>query len=88
MRIVHHSTHVQQEGVDEAAFKAQDEAFFQAQLLRSITLALSSVGFDGVSPTALEAFRAQVDSCTVTFLPDIAHSHTDTHAQTCAISYL
>lgn len=80
MRIVHHSTHVQQERVDEATCKVQDEAFFQAQLLRSVTLALTSVGFDSVSATALEAFRAQVDSCTVTFLPGIANSHTNTHA--------
>lgn len=73
MRIVHHSTHIQQERVDEAAFKTQDEVFFEAQLLRSISLALSSVGFDSVTPTALEAFRAQVDQCMVTLLPGILY---------------
>lgn len=64
MRIVHHTTRIHQDGVDEAASKLQDEAFFEAQLLRSISLALSAVGFDSVKPTALEAFRGEVEQCT------------------------
>lgn len=71
MRIVHHGTHVRQERLEEPALKPQDEAFFQAQLLRSITLALSSVGFDSVKPTALEAFRSEVDQCMLTLLTTI-----------------
>jgi transcription initiation factor TFIID subunit 8 len=71
MRIVHHATHVHQERLDEVTFNPQDEAFFEAQLLRSISLALSSVGFDSVKPTALEAFRGEVEQCTVIRLPGI-----------------
>ncbi|QDS68394.1 hypothetical protein FKW77_010761 [Venturia effusa] len=73
MRTVHHSTRIQQDRVDEATSRIQDEAFFDAQLLRSITLALSSVGFDSVMPTALEAFRAQVDQYMRRFL-SLVHS--------------
>jgi transcription initiation factor TFIID subunit 8 len=63
MRLIHHSTHIHQERAQEAALKAQDEAFFDAQLLRAISLTLSSVGFDSVKPTALEAFRGEVEQC-------------------------
>lgn len=73
MRIVHHATHVQQERLDEAASRSQDEAFFEAQLLRSISLALSSVGFDSVKPTALEAFRGEVEQCTLVIIPSCIH---------------
>ena len=63
MRIAHHYLHHQQELAAEAASAAQDEAFFEAQLLRTISLVLSAVGFDSVKPTALEAFRAEVEQC-------------------------
>ncbi len=63
--MVHHATNIRQElGVD-ALSGVHDERFFEAQLLRAISLALSTVGFDSVKPTALEAFRAEVETCTL-----------------------
>ena len=61
--MVHHATKVKQQNAVESLSGVHDEAFFEAQLLRSISLALSAVGFDSVKPTALEAFRAEVVSC-------------------------
>lgn len=63
MPLMHHSTNHRQEGAVESLAGSQDEAFFQAQLQRSISLALSAVGFDAVNPIALEAFRAEVEEC-------------------------
>ena len=59
----HHSiSHVQhQPAQTEAA--AQDEAFVQAQLMRSICSALAVVGYDSVRPSALEMFRSHVQEC-------------------------
>jgi transcription initiation factor TFIID subunit 8 len=42
---------------------AQDEAFVQAQLLRSLCTALTIVGYESVKPSALEMFRAEVEEC-------------------------
>lgn len=63
MPLVHHATKVKQDLGVECLAGVHDESFFEAQLLRSISLALSAVGFDGVKPTALEAFRAEVVAC-------------------------
>ena len=41
----------------------QDPVFVQGQLLKSITAALTMVGFDSVKPTAMEMFRASVEEC-------------------------
>jgi transcription initiation factor TFIID subunit 8 len=63
-RIVHHGIKYKQPLASEALDVVQDDAFFQSQLLRSISLALTAVGFDSVLPSALEAFRAEVEDCT------------------------
>ncbi len=63
MPLVHHATKYRQKLAIECLSGAQDESFFEAQLLRAISLALSTVGFDSVKPEALEAFRADVDRC-------------------------
>jgi transcription initiation factor TFIID subunit 8 len=58
----HHLSHIQQlPAATEPA--AQDETFIQAQLLRSISTALTIVGYDSVKPSALEMFRAEVEEC-------------------------
>lgn len=44
----------------------QDPVFAQGQLMRSITAALTMVGFDSVKPSALEMFRAATEECTFT----------------------
>jgi transcription initiation factor TFIID subunit 8 len=62
VRRTHHLSHIQQlPAATEPA--AQDEAFIQAQLLRSISTALTIVGYDSVKPSALEMFRAEVEEC-------------------------
>lgn len=63
MPLVHHATNIRQELAVEALAGAQDDTFFEAQLLRALSLALAAVGFDSVKPTALEAFRAEVETC-------------------------
>ncbi|KIW04071.1 uncharacterized protein PV09_04888 [Verruconis gallopava] len=68
MPVVHHATTIRQDLGVECLSGAQDESFFDAQLLRSITLALSAVGFDSVKPAALEAFRARVEEYMLHFL--------------------
>lgn len=62
--IRHHRIKHRQPFHEDPTLAPQDEAFFQSQLLRAISLNLSAVGFDGVKPTALEAFRAEVNECT------------------------
>lgn len=44
----------------------QNEQVFQAQIERAIGLALTAQGYDDVKPSALEAFRAQVEECQFT----------------------
>ena len=41
----------------------QDPVFVQGQLLRSISAALTMVGFDSAKPSALEMFRGAVEEC-------------------------
>jgi len=74
MPLVHHATKVKQQNAVESLSGVHDEAFFEAQLLRSISLALSAVGFDSVKPTALEAFRAEVVSFMQYYLNHVCHS--------------
>lgn len=58
----HHLSHIQHlPAATEPA--AQDETFVQAQLLRSLSTALTIVGYDSVKPSALEMFRAEVEEC-------------------------
>lgn len=59
----HHSIKNTQPLSVECLQGVQDEAFFQSQLLRSITLALSAQGFDSVETSALEDFRMMVEDC-------------------------
>ena len=47
----------------EITAAAHDEEFFQMQLLRAVSVALSAAGFAGVDPTALESFRALTEEC-------------------------
>ena len=63
MRPVHHTVRRQQQLAVESLSGAQDEDFFEVQLLRAISLVLAAVGFDSVKPTALEAFRAEIEEC-------------------------
>jgi len=62
-RTNHHSLRYRQQWHTDPTLAPQDELFFESQLLRSIVVALSAVGFDSVKPTALEAFRAEVEEC-------------------------
>lgn len=62
-RTNHHSLRYKQQWHVDPSLTPQDELFFQSQLLRAIVVALSAVGFDSVKPTALEAFRAEVEEC-------------------------
>lgn len=71
-RIVRHGIrHKQPWREDPSITSPQDEAFFQSQILRAISVGLTSVGFEGAKPTALEAFRAQVDEFMLHFLSDV-----------------
>lgn len=40
-----------------------DSLFVQGQLLKTICATLAAVGFDSVKPSALEAFRAEIEEC-------------------------
>jgi hypothetical protein len=85
MPLVHHATNIRQELGVEALDGVHDDRFFEAQLLRTISLALSAVGFDSVTPTALEAFRAEVEICM--FSPAISKAlGTDSRLQTYSTS--
>ena len=54
--------HVQQ--IPEAVEPApQDPEYAEGQLLKSISAALTLVGFDSVKPTALEMFRSHAEEC-------------------------
>jgi len=44
-----------------------DPVFAQAQLMRSISAALTLVGFDSVTPSALEMFRGATEECMSSF---------------------
>ncbi|KAG9920294.1 hypothetical protein KCV02_g11580, partial [Aureobasidium melanogenum] len=69
----HQLSHIQQ--LPPATEPApQDEAFVQAQLLRSICTALTIVGYDSVKPSALEMFRAEVDEYMTNFLTTVKDS--------------
>lgn len=69
----HHLSNVQ--AMPDATEPApQDAVFVQSQLLRSISSALSIVGYDTVRPSALEAFRAQVEEYMLNFLSDVKDS--------------
>lgn len=63
MPLMHHATKIRQELAVDCLSGFQDESFFEAQLLRAISLALTTVGFDSVKPSALEAFRAETETC-------------------------
>ncbi|KAF2142214.1 uncharacterized protein K452DRAFT_271034 [Aplosporella prunicola CBS 121167] len=73
-RTVRHALHHRQQWHADPTLAPQDEAFFQSQLLRAISIALAAAGFEGAKPTALEAFRAQVDEYMRHFLSDVRTS--------------
>jgi hypothetical protein len=58
-----HSIKFRQPAAVQSIQGAQDEVFFQSQLLRAITLSLSAQGFDSVDSTALEGFRLATETC-------------------------
>ncbi|OJD34131.1 bromodomain associated protein [Diplodia corticola] len=61
-RVVRHGIRHKQAWREDPSIAApQDEAFFQAQILRACSISLTAVGFESAKPTALEAFRGQVD---------------------------
>lgn len=62
-RKIHHNLHHKQSSEAGLLPAMQDRAFYGAQLIRSISIALAAVGFDSVKPTALESFRAEVEEC-------------------------
>ncbi|KAI4727926.1 hypothetical protein E4T49_04283 [Aureobasidium sp. EXF-10728] len=75
VRRTHQLSHIQSlPAATEPA--AQDEAFVQAQLLRSICTALTVVGYDTVKPSALEMFRAEVEEYMINFLTTVKDSMT------------
>ena len=65
MRTRHHGTGRRQLYAEEAVTMTSDEEIFQVQLLRALSLELSAVGFQGATPEALEALRAEVEQCKV-----------------------
>ncbi|KAL1614636.1 hypothetical protein SLS54_009606 [Diplodia seriata] len=74
-RVVRHGIrHKQPWREDPAVAAPQDEAFFQAQILRACSISLTAIGFESAKPTALEAFRAQVDEFMLHFLSDVRAS--------------
>jgi len=74
MKTVTHSIRNQQPNANELAYKIQDESVMQKQLIRSIALGLSAVGYDEVTPIAMESFRAKVDDCK---FDSLVHSQND-----------
>ena len=56
---LHHLRHRQE--IDPNIVLSDDDA--QQLLVRSLTVALTLVGFDGASPVALESFRSEVEEC-------------------------
>ncbi|OCL10775.1 hypothetical protein AOQ84DRAFT_288561 [Glonium stellatum] len=72
-RIHHRLQHTQPIHVDPAV-TPQDELFFKSQMLRAISLHLRAIGFDSVKPTALEAFRAEVEEYMLHFLSLVKQS--------------
>lgn len=65
-RKIHHRLHHKQPFHVDPIVAQQDELFFKSQMLRAISLHLAAIGFDSVRPTALEAFRAEVEECMLT----------------------
>lgn len=63
-RKYHHAIKHRQPAAIQSLEGAQDEVFFQSQLLRSLSLSLSAQGFDAVENAAMEAFRFATDTCT------------------------
>ena len=63
----HSLKHVQELPHDTTA-TPQDPYFVDSQLIRSLCLALTTVGFDSVKPSALEMFRAEVEEYMLHFL--------------------
>ena len=64
-----HTVKFRQHAATECLSGAQDESFFQSQLLRAITLSLSAQGFESVEPLALESFRAAAEGCEASLIP-------------------
>lgn len=64
-RVTHRIKHKQLLPI-ESLPAVQNEQVFQAQIERAIGLALTAQGYDDVKPSALEAFRAQVEECQFT----------------------
>ena len=63
-RKVHHALHYVQHQPAHIEPAPQNPVFAQGQLMRSISAALTMVGFDSAKPTAIEMFRAAVEECT------------------------
>jgi len=75
-RTVHHGIQHKQPLAQESLSGMQDEMSFQSQLLRAISLSLTSAGFDSIHPTALEAFRAEAELYMLQFLKTVRSSMT------------
>ncbi|KAJ9654811.1 hypothetical protein H2201_008936 [Coniosporium apollinis] len=75
-RIQHHALRHKQPSDADTSLAPQDPLFVQSQLLRAISISLSAVGFDSVKPSALEAFRAEVEEYMLRFLSHARQSMT------------
>jgi hypothetical protein len=78
-RIVHHRLHHKQERASDLKDLIDDQhgvdgGFIKQQMLRAIGVELKAVGFDGASPLALEAFRAQTEEYMFSFLNNVRMS--------------
>lgn len=62
--VKHHCLAHLQPGASLVAENPQDVTLVEKQLTRAICVALYSSGFDSVQQTALEGFRALVETCT------------------------
>ncbi|KAI9663799.1 MAG: hypothetical protein M1821_007289 [Bathelium mastoideum] len=70
----HHSIHYKQPSTVDPSLAPQDPVFVQSQLLRSIIIACGAVGFDSITTTALESFRAAVEEYITNLLSVTHHS--------------
>lgn len=75
-RVTHKLHHVQNlpKHIEPAP---QEPVFLQGQLIKSISAGLHLAGFDGVTASALEMFRAQVEESMLKFLGDVRNSMLD-----------
>ncbi|KAF2231745.1 hypothetical protein EV356DRAFT_451474 [Viridothelium virens] len=79
--IKHHQLWYEQHSTSDPTLAPQDPVFIQSQLLRSIIIACGAVGFDSITTTALESFRAAVEEYILRCL-SLVHTSMDSSRRT------